>query len=166
MSGGYFDYAQYHIDDIIAKIERMIDDAEKPKPPIVTKVGISVKLVVEKGHYHYINMHFDTFDDAIRHFALNENYKILEQNRNRMLVKGIYTGDLFEITQYTYEEYEDGGDYPEYSDETIAELKCGVDILKQASVYVQRIDWLFSCDDGEDNFHKRLKQDLDKIKNK
>lgn len=32
-------------------------------------------------------------------------------------------------------------------------------------VYVQRIDWLASGDDGEDSFHKRLEADLEKLYN-
>jgi hypothetical protein len=47
-----------------------------------------------------------------------------------------------------------------FSAETIAEFKKGIEILKQAYVYAQRIDWLISGDDGEDTFHERLKHDL------
>jgi hypothetical protein len=47
-----------------------------------------------------------------------------------------------------------------FSAETIAEFKKGIEILKQAYVYAQRIDWLISGDDGEDMFHERLKHDL------
>lgn len=48
-----------------------------------------------------------------------------------------------------------------FSAETIAEFKKGIEILKQAYVYAQRIDWLISGDDGEDTFHERLKDDLE-----
>ena len=50
-----------------------------------------------------------------------------------------------------------------FSAETIAEFKKGIEILKQAYVYAQRIDWLISGDDGEDTFHERLKDDLEKL---
>jgi hypothetical protein len=50
-----------------------------------------------------------------------------------------------------------------YSPETIEEFKRGLLLLKQAQVYVQRIDWLVSGDDGEDSFHSRLKSDLEKL---
>ena len=50
-----------------------------------------------------------------------------------------------------------------FSPETIAEFKKGLIILRQAHIYVQRIDWLVSGDDGEDSFHKRLKHDLEKL---
>jgi hypothetical protein len=50
-----------------------------------------------------------------------------------------------------------------YSEETIAEFRKGIDLLRQAQVYAQRIDWLLSSDDGEDQFHQRLKKDLSKL---
>lgn len=50
-----------------------------------------------------------------------------------------------------------------YSDETIAEFKKGIELLKKAYVYAQRIDWLLSGDDGEEDFHKRLNDELKKI---
>jgi len=51
-----------------------------------------------------------------------------------------------------------------FSTETLLEFRKGYDLLRQAYVYAQRIDWLLSGDDGEDNFHTRLKQDLERIK--
>lgn len=53
-----------------------------------------------------------------------------------------------------------------YSKETIRELKKAIKLLKQAEVYAQRIDWLLSGDDGEDNFHECLKEDLKELKTK
>jgi len=50
-----------------------------------------------------------------------------------------------------------------YSPETIEEFKRALLILRQAHVYVQRIDWLVSGDDGEDSFHRRLKIELEKV---
>lgn len=52
------------------------------------------------------------------------------------------------------------------SKETIKEFKKGVELLKKAQVYAQRIDYLLSGDDGEDNFHQRLKEDLANLKRK
>ena len=53
----------------------------------------------------------------------------------------------------------------EFSEETLAEFKNAVHILKQAEIYAQRIDWLLSGDDGEDSFHERLKEELEKLEN-
>ena len=48
---------------------------------------------------------------------------------------------------------------------TIAEFEKGMAAVKRAYVYIQRIDWLLSGDDDEDDFHRRLKEDLSKIEN-
>ena len=50
-----------------------------------------------------------------------------------------------------------------YSPETIAKFKVARVALLLAQIYVQRIDWLVSCDDGEDSFHSRLKHDIDAL---
>lgn len=47
-----------------------------------------------------------------------------------------------------------------YSRETIKEFTIALGALRLASVYLHRIDWLVSGDDGEDSFHSRLKEDL------
>ena len=52
-----------------------------------------------------------------------------------------------------------------YSPETLKEFENAVKALRIAFVYAHRIDWLESGDDGEETFHKRLKQGLDDIKN-
>jgi len=47
-----------------------------------------------------------------------------------------------------------------YSSETIAKFKIARMSLLLAQIYVQRIDWLVSGDDGEDSFHRRLAADF------
>lgn len=51
-----------------------------------------------------------------------------------------------------------------YSEETIAEFEHALKLLREAQIYTQRIDWLVSGDDGEDDFHSRLKFELAKAK--
>ena len=52
-----------------------------------------------------------------------------------------------------------------YSEEIIEEFKKGIKALKIAEIYAQRIDWLLSGDDGEENFFKRLKKELEQLEN-
>jgi len=51
--------------------------------------------------------------------------------------------------------------YYDYPDEVIEKFKEGVELLRKAQIYAHRIDWLVSCDDGEQTFLERLKEDLD-----
>ena len=82
MSGGHFDYKQYHLEDIASEIEELID-------------------------------------------------------RN----DGFY----------------------DYSKETLEEFKNAIPLLRKAAIYAQRIDWLVSGDDGEDDFHERLQEELEEF---
>lgn len=50
-----------------------------------------------------------------------------------------------------------------YKPETLKRFKEAVPILKAAYIYAQRIDWLLSADDGEDQFHKRLETQLKEL---
>ena len=51
-------------------------------------------------------------------------------------------------------------DWHKFSPETLQEFQNGIIALQKAYIYAQRIDWLVSADDGEENFHERLKEDL------
>lgn len=50
-----------------------------------------------------------------------------------------------------------------FSEATLAEFRNGIDAIKKAQIYAQRIDWLLSRDDGEESFHERLAEDLSKL---
>jgi hypothetical protein len=47
-----------------------------------------------------------------------------------------------------------------YEQRTIDEFNKTIKLLREAYVYVQRIDWLVSGDDNVIEFHKRLKEQL------
>lgn len=50
-----------------------------------------------------------------------------------------------------------------FDDDIINEFKNAVNYLKLAQIYLHRIDWLLSGDDGEESFRSRLKLDLDEL---
>ena len=116
MSGGHFDYYQWHIRDIIYSLEDYI-------------YGHSLD---EEDIDYYIEDHW--LEDKEKEYVI----------KNKHTVPNLY----------------------EYSKETIKEFKKGLAILRKAYVYAQRIDWLLSADDGEESFHRKLKEDLDNLKNK
>lgn len=70
----------------------------------------------------------------------------------------IRTNDSTEKDEWGY----DKGHH--YSEETIEMFKKGKEYLRLAAIYLHRIDWLVSGDDGEDSLHKRLKEDLEGIR--
>lgn len=62
-----------------------------------------------------------------------------------------------------YEKYPEDKFHTKYPDEVIEKMKEGIEILKKAQIYAHRIDWLFSCDDGEESFLRRLEEDLNEL---
>jgi hypothetical protein len=63
-----------------------------------------------------------------------------------------------------YEEYPEDKLHETYPEEIQAKFKDGIQAIKIAQIYAQRIDWYLSGDDGDENFLKRLEDDLSKLK--
>lgn len=94
------------------------------------------------GHFDYQQYKLEEIANSIEQQILNNN------------VKNTY-GDS---------EYSDCNNY---SDKTLYRFKQCVEMLKTAQIYVQRIDYLLSGDDGEESFHVRLENELSELnKNK
>lgn len=47
-----------------------------------------------------------------------------------------------------------------YDEATVEKFKEAVAVIKMASIYIHRIDWLLSGDDGEEDFRKRLTEEI------
>ena len=170
MSGGAFDYAQYRIDDIVARIEEEIERATCERPPLVTEQGVCVKRKTGEGCLSYPTWlnGFRTFESAEKYFKEN-GYKEVdrsEENGERKLVMlDPALDETYEITTYTREHYppdEDGNEpfYPDYTEETLKELRRGIVAIKRANAYLRCIDELIDYDYSEAMFHKRLKEEL------
>ena len=165
MSGGYFDYQQYYIDDIANSIEKEIEEAIKPKPPLVWREGVSVFKKIDDWHSKGVYMGFKTYDEAVKNLKKDKAYKFIrEYEKDGKRISEFMEGDkLIEVKEIKYQEYEDGEYYPEYTEETIQIFKDAVKILRKAAIYAQRIDWLLSGDDGEDNLKERLEKELKEL---
>ena len=172
MSGGHFDYKQHYINDIADEIESVVQHEEAKRPEIVKEIHTTV---YEKlGDRLRINFNTlqseNSYDETIKHYR-DAGYTINEicsepEHRKAEAVKN----DLvYQINEWVSEEYvdEDGETvyFNDFSKETLSEFKTAVELLRKAAVYAQRIDWLLSGDDGEETFHKRLKEDLKNLQN-
>lgn len=51
----------------------------------------------------------------------------------------------------------------DFQEKTLEEFRKGYRELRNAEIYAQRIDWLLSGDDGEEEFHKRLEEDMSNL---
>ncbi len=50
--------------------------------------------------------------------------------------------------------------YPYYPEKIQVKMREAIEVLNRAGVYVQRIDWFLSGDDGEESFLERLEEEL------
>lgn len=82
------------------------------------------------------------------------------------------SGGHFDYAQYRLGDIADeidnlirdnNSEYRQYSEETLSKFRKSAWMLRVATVYVQRIDWLVSADDSEETFHARLIEDLENI---
>jgi len=62
-----------------------------------------------------------------------------------------------------YNKYPEDRYYYEYSQEAIEQFKAALMMIKIAQIYMQRMDWLLSGDDGEESFLRRIDEDLKKL---
>jgi len=90
------------------------------------------------GHFNYEQYRIEHISDEVEQLILNNSNEDVDEYGDR---KGTF-----------------------YSDATIREFEQGLEFLRRAQIYAQRIDWLVSGDDSEDTFHTRLASDLSKIK--
>lgn len=108
------------------------------------------------GHWDYIQYRFT---DVV------EDVKGLVKKNGKLKTKEELSNGSYYDPEY-YEKYPDEKYHYKYPDEVIKEFKKGIKIIAQAQIYMQRMDWLMSGDDGEESFMERLKEDLDNLKNK
>ena len=62
-----------------------------------------------------------------------------------------------------YEKYPEDLNHYEYNDQVIEQFKKAAEAIRIAKVYIHRIDWLLSGDDGEETFLERIDEDLKKL---
>lgn len=92
------------------------------------------------GHFDYYQFRISDIREKIEHIVELNNVPVLEEDR----------ADKWDNRVVHFD----------YSDEIIEEFKKGIESLRVAQIYAQRIDWYISGDDGEETFFKRLKEDL------
>jgi hypothetical protein len=63
-----------------------------------------------------------------------------------------------------YEKYPEDKYHHKYPDKVIEKFKEGLEVIKRAQVYIQRLDYLIAGDDGEESFLERLEEELTKLK--
>lgn len=110
------------------------------------------------GHFGYYQRHMNEIVDSIEDYLYGHE---LSDNDVDAIVNDRWTD--YDEKKYVTKHHRSMPNRYDYTQETLDEFKKGVELIKQAYVYAQRIDWLMSGDDGEESFHRRLKEDLDDL---
>lgn len=101
------------------------------------------------GHFDYSQFNIQRIAEDVKDVIVKNNVEVPKRAHERWDYD--QDGNLYPWAKYYYS----------YEPETIEKFKEGYRKLQEAYIYAQRIDWLLSGDDGEETFHKRLKEDLD-----
>jgi hypothetical protein len=84
--------------------------------------------------------------------------------------KQFHINDIIEKLQATIKRIEDPEDdsnwFGAFDPLTLQRIKEAIPLLEIAFIYVHRIDWLLSADDGPEQFHKRLEEEVDQFVDK
>ncbi len=153
MSGVIFEYRQYFLNEVVERIEEEIRDATKPKPPIRQVSGIVRCIKLGKGcSTGFVYDEFETIEEAYKILVAKPFINIIVHEEERILYEDTNINTTYEIKKYSYVEYTEEGYFPEYAKVTINEFKKAIEIIKQAKVYIDRIDYLLAGDDSEEDF--------------
>ena len=102
---------------------------------------------------------FDYIQGRLQWEVIEEIKDIISKNKVEIPHKELYQYDIDYLNNNPSEKMY----YYDFSDEVIERFKEGIEIIGKAYIYIQRIDWLLSDDDGQESFLSRLKQDLEGI---
>ncbi len=106
------------------------------------------------GHWEYLQYRFTDVADDIR--------KLIDQNgkeKTQDELKYSY------VSEEWLEKYPGDRFHYKYSDEMLEKFREGLKHIEIAQIYMQRLDWLLSGDDGDESFMSRLDEDLKKLEN-
>lgn len=106
---------------------------------------------------------FFNYDQARIRNMIDSIEELIKNNGRAKTEEEIIDGAWGAFDDDYFNKYPKDMFWHEYPDEVIEEFKKGLTYLKIACVYVQRIDWLVSGDDGEESFFKRLEEELNEI---
>lgn len=101
------------------------------------------------GHFDYLQKRFYEIYEPIEHII-----QINGQEKSQKELKEEYRDSDW------YKKYPEDKFHHKYKEKVIKEFKKGVEIIKLAEIYANRIDYLLCGDDGEESFLRRLKEEL------
>ncbi|MDE6534560.1 MAG: hypothetical protein K2K82_00960 [Muribaculaceae bacterium] len=112
------------------------------------------------GHFDYEQSYIQYIADSLENYLYGRE---LDESDIEDYINDFWNPLSDEEKAWIYKHKRTLPNLYEYSPETISEFKKGLNLLRKAYIYAQRIDWLLSGDDGEESFHERLKDELTEL---
>lgn len=147
MSGGHFNYVQYQFDDPLKEIQARI--------LLNKKTHAEAHEMIVKAEDEDLTLYETLY--SVRHYVdfwkknpLLGNYPEVwdpEERTFRFATKQEIESHNSELV-FNFDEDE------------VKIFKQAIQAIEKAQVYLQRIDWFLSGDDGDDSFKKRLAEEL------
>lgn len=113
------------------------------------------------GHFNYQQYVLREIAEEIKdymegHPLYDEDVEVYDmENRNGWLDKNEY--------EYIVKNRHTMPNRRQFKADTLEEFKKAYRLLRTAEIFAQRIDWLMSDDDDENDFHKRLDEDMEAL---
>ena len=106
------------------------------------------------GHWDYVQYRFTDIAEDID--------KLVEQNGKLKSEEELKENSWYD--EDWYNKYPEDRYHYKYNEEVLEQFKKAAEAVRIAQIYVQRMDWLLSADDGEESFLRRINEDLNKLK--
>ena len=173
MSGGALDYVCFRLDDPIIAIHDRINKNGKTLQQIWDeKSEEEKKSAIEWGHDWEIPWNEKNVPDNVRLIAEEEAWKkcngvkvapgagVADRSLTSKKARNEWNKIYNDTIKDMIDSHNNGIEREVYSPETIETLKKMLDTIIRAKVYLKRIEWLMSGDDGESDLIERTKADL------
>ena len=162
MSGGSFDYMQYRIDDAVDQIEYKLKNNRKTIQEWWDSLDDDAKRSADDYERPWTPDRHPYWLDEEAQRKADDELGLRKGDWSKMsdVAKAKWNQIRRDYIRKEIEEHNNSFYGPDYSDEVVAKMTEMVKIIKMARIYLERIDWLFSGDDGEDSFLKRSEEEI------
>lgn len=180
MSGGTFDYIQYRLNDAVEEIKKRLNLNRKTILENWNSLSEEQRSSLRDYERPWT---MNSYPYWVENEAQKKAYESIPRSKltcsnlkNGRNFNGLSKEDLDKwnkvyrkTLQQIIDDHNSSFIGDDYSDETVSKIKEMIHTIRLAEIYLQRIDWLFAGDDGEDNFMERTAEEvaeLEREKNK
>lgn len=167
MSGGAFDYVQYRIGDAIDSIEREIKNNRKTVMQRWEETPEEDRYLIDEYSKPWTKDNFpywverEAMKSADKELGLEKTGRTIDFSKWSKAKRKKWNDAYAEAMDRMINEHNNSYIGRDFEDATIENIKKMLKTIKMAQIFIERIDYLFEGDDGQENFMSRTKEDLE-----